>query len=488
MGNEIVNTAGEHRVTFARLSRRGVVVGLDLAQLIVLGVGLVVAIPSVYVGGVSALAVTSPIWGAAAVAAFARIGGRTVIAWAPVALHHLLRVVTRQTTYRATAVDQPTKEGRLALPGDAAALRHYTDATSGAVMVHDPHTRTLTAGLRVRHTAFMLADPAEQDRRARAWGNALAGFCTGTPIISRIQTLERTLPESGVSADAYWRDHGVDDAGWAAESYRQLMDTSAPESERHESLISLSLDMRAASRQIREAGGGVPGAAVVLAEQLGLFASRMPSLDLRHDGWLTPDDLATILRGAYDPASHNALARHQVGRQLGTAGPLAITEEWGCFQADSAWHCVLWVAEWPRVQVPVDFLWPLLLTSGVRRTVSISYQPVAHHKAMRSVRHELLEHESDVRQRAKSDTLTTEAQRREHSDVARRERELVAGAGDMRYVGLVTVSAPDKAALQAAVQKVTIAAAEAHCELRVLYGQQTQAFTAGALPLGRGLR
>ena len=487
MSGSAEGASGEHRVVFARLARRGIVVGLDLGQIIALGVGLLVAIPSVFVGGAAALAMTSPIWAGAAAAAFVRIGGRTVVAWVPVVAHHLVRVVTGQTKYRATP-GQPTRVGRLALPGDGAALRHYAEPTLGAAMVHDPHARTLTAGLRVRHTAFMLADPGEQDRRARALGNALAGFCTGTPMISRVQTLERTLPESGVSAESYWRSHGVDDGGWASESYRQLMDGSAPVSERHESLISLSLDMRAAARQIRDAGGGVPGAAAVLARQLTLFASRLPSLDLRHDGWLTPDDVALILRGAYDPTTLNTLTRHGVGRQLATAGPLAITEEWGCMRADAAWQCVLWVAEWPRVQVPVDFLWPLLLTSGVRRSVSITFEPIRHDKAMRSVRHELLEHESDARQRAKSDSLTSEAQRREYSDVARRERELVAGAGDMRYVGLVTVSAPDKDSLQAAVQHVTIAAAEAQCELRVLYGEQAQAFIAGALPLGRGLR
>lgn len=479
--------ATDHRVTFARLSSRGIVVGLDLPQLIVLAIAFAVAVPSLYLGGAAGLVVTAPIWGTAVAAAFVRINGRTVIGWAPIVTHHLGRRATRQTEYRAPVAEQPAREGRLALPGDAAPLRHYTDAGTGAVMVHDPHARTLTAALRVRHTAFMLADPGEQDRRASAWGNALAGFCTGTPIINRIQVLERTLPESGVSAESHWTGHGTDDDSWAAQSYQQLMATSAPASERHDALIALTLDLRTAARQVREAGGGVPGAAAVLGKQLRLFASRLPSLELQHDGWLTADDLAVVLRGAYDPASLTTLARHQVGRQLATAGPLAITEEWARFRADSAWHCVLWVAEWPRVQVPVDFLWPLLLTSGVRRTVSLTCEPVPHAKAMRAVRHELLEHESDARQRAKSDTLTTEAQRREHADIARRERELGAGAGDMRYIGLVSVSADDKQSLQAAVQQIVIAAAEAHCELRVLYGQQTQAFAAGALPLGRGL-
>ncbi len=57
----------------------------------------------------------------------------------------------------------------------------------------------------------------------------------------------------------------------------------------------------------------------------------------------------------------------------------------------------------------------------------------------------------------------------------------------MVFSGLVTVTAPTRAALAAGVDQVERAAALAVCETRLLYGQQSQAFTAAALPLARGV-
>lgn len=475
-------------VLFAPRPRRGVIVGLQPGQLVVLAVALLVAIPAVYTGGAVRLAVTAPVWGAMVAVAFVTVAGRSLVSWAPIAVHHVWRAAGRQLRYRVR-VPRPPRAGRLALPGEVAGLRLYVHPGMAAAMVHDPAARTLTAALRVRSAGtFVLADPREQERRADAWGGLLAGYCTGGRMVGRIQVLERTMPESGISADAFWRAHGVDDGGWAARAYREVLAAAAPTSERHETLIALSLDQRLAARQVRAAGGGVAGATDVLAQQLTMLARRLPSLDLAHDGWVTGPDLALLLRGAYDPAGIARLTRSTVGRGPESAGPMAIDEDWAGFRADGSWHCVLWVAEWPRVAVPVDVLWPLLLTSGVHRTVSVTFEPIPHDRALRAVRQERVEHESDARQRARSDVLTTETQRREAVDAVRRERELVAGAGDMRYVGLVTVSAPDREALSVAVEQVQTAAAEAHCELRILYGQQTQAFTAAALPLARGLR
>ena len=95
------------------------------------------------------------------------------------------------------------------------------------------------------------------------------------------------------------------------------------------------------------------------------------SADLSPGEWMTPGDLALILRSAYDPAVAGALERQgDIGRDLATAGPVAVTESWGSLRSDSAHHCVLWISEWPRSLVYPGFLAPLLLSSGVRRTIA----------------------------------------------------------------------------------------------------------------------
>ncbi len=68
-----------------------------------------------------------------------------------------------------------------------------------------------------------------------------------------------------------------------------------------------------------------------------------------------------------------------------------------------------------------------------------------------------------------------------------RERELVAGHTDLLFAGFLAVTASTKDELDGAVAEMQRAAIQAGCETRRLVGQQTQAFAAAALPLGRGL-
>ena len=68
---------------------------------------------------------------------------------------------------------------------------------------------------------------------------------------------------------------------------------------------------------------------------------------------------------------------------------------------------------------------------------------------------------------------------------ARVEQELVAGHRDLRFVGLLTVSAPTPAELDAACAATESAAAQSMCEILRLVGQQGQAFAAAAVPLAR---
>ncbi|MGH9057686.1 MAG: SCO6880 family protein, partial [Acidimicrobiales bacterium] len=75
---------------------------------------------------------------------------------------------------------------------------------------------------------------------------------------------------------------------------------------------------------------------------------------------------------------------------------------------------------------------------------------------------------------------------KEAEGVVRRESELADGHGEYRFSGFVTVTAPDRAALDAACIEAEHSAQASHLELRRLYGRQAEAFT-WTLPLARGL-
>lgn len=473
-------------VQFSRLTRRGILLGLSLPQLIVLAIGVLSIVGALYAGGGILLAWTAPVWVVCAVLAWTPIGGRKLIEWVPVTVRWLLRTAARQTAFR-TRVVQPRPAGTLALPGDAAALREWEDPETGAAMIHDPHAQTLTAIVAVSHPAFVLLDPGEQERRVATWGRVLATACRSGRI-ARLQICERTLPDGGSGLVEWWRRHGRDDKSWTSTVYRELIDRAGPAGERHATTISVALDMRAAARQIRTSGGGIKGAAAVLRQEMTTLTTAVRAAELAVTGWLTPPEVAVILRAAYDPAAAASLERHgDIGRSLATAGPVAVTETWDRLRSDSAHHAVLWISEWPRSQVYPGFLAPVLLSSGIQRAFSLICTPIRSDQAARDIRKKKTELISDAAQRQKMGQIEDASQTAEYGDVLQQEADLTAGHGVLRYTGLISISAPTPEELDTAVAAIEQAAIQASCETRRLVSQQAQAFTVAALPLCRAV-
>ena len=473
-------------VQFSRLTKRGIMLGLSLPQLVVLGVAILAVVASLYTGGGMGLAWTSPLWSSAALVAVIPAGGRKIIEWVPILARWVARTYLGQLIYRRRII-KPRPAGTLALPGDAAALREWEDPEPGAAMIHDPHAQTITAILGVSHPAFVLLDPGEQQRRVSGWGRVLAATCRSGRI-ARIQVSERTLPDSGSGLAEWWRTHGTNDGSWAATTYAELIERAGPAGERHATTISLALDMKAAARQIRTSGGGMRGAAVVLRQEMTTMTTALRAAELTSTGWLTPGEVAVILRSAYDPAAAPALERHgALGRDLATAGPVAVTETWDRLRSDSAFHAVLWINEWPRSQVFPGFLAPLVLSNGILRTLALHYTPVRADQAARDLRRKKTELISDASQRRKIGQVEDASASAELDDVLQQEADLTAGHGVLRVSGLISVSAPTVDELDAAVAAVEQAAIQASCETRRLVGQQAVAFAAAALPLCRSV-
>jgi hypothetical protein len=300
--------------------------------------------------------------------------------------------------------------------------------------------------------------------------------------------MERTLPDSGKGLAQWWSQHGRQDGSWTSSTYGELIDRAGPAGERHASTVSIALDMKAAGRAIRAAGGGKRGAAAVLWQEMSTMTAALRAADLAPSGWLEPGDLAVILRSAYDPVVAGALERLGVGgRDLAPAGPVAVSESWASVRSDSAHHCVLWISEWPRSLVYPGFLAPVLLSSGVRRTFSLLFTPMRTDQAARDIRKKKTEYISDAAQRQRIGQVEDAQQSAEYNDVLQQEADLTAGHGILRTTGLIAVSAQDADELERAVADIEQAAIQASCETRRLWGQQAQSFSAAALPLCRSV-
>jgi hypothetical protein len=454
--------------------------GFSGPRLLAIGVSLAVVVLSVFLLGVAGLMLAVPIWAPLIASAFVRWNGDVVVDAAPTLVHWAVRRASSQNRFR-TRIASPRPIGTMALPGDAAALRFYVDLT-GSAMIHDPHRQTLSAVVRVSHPAYVLLSPDDQARRVTAWSRVLAGLAASGSCAG-LQILESTFPDPGHGVRQWFADRGLRDSSWPSVEYARLTDTAAPTAYAHRTLLTLSLDLRRAAKAVRNAGRGITGAAEVLRGDLTTFAASLRTADLHIEGWLGPEELAGVLREAYDPEC-DVTARRM---NLQTAGPIAVDEHWDCLRHDSGYSAVLWISEWPRIDVVPQFLHSLVFLQDVRKSISIVAKPLMTGDALRAIRKEKVEYLTDAQQSARIGKLTDFASEQEYADVLARERALVSGHADLRFTGFVAVTASSRDELATALSAAERAANQCGCETRVLYGRQAQAFTVAALPLGRSV-
>jgi hypothetical protein len=469
-------------VRFGRRSTRGLLLGFSTPRVVVIGAAAAVAIAGLVAAAGRGFVVSAVLWGPLLATAFVRVAGRPAIEWAPTAVQFWGRRQTGQTEYRAT-ITRPRPAGTLALGGDGAALRFHIDELSGAALIHDPHRRTLTAVLSVSHPAFVLLDRDDRAQRVSRWGRVLASLAqSGT--LAALQVAEATVPDPGDGLVEWFAAQGRSRDGWAAEQYGALLDQARLGSSTHRTTVSIALNLRAAARAVKAAGGGLAGGAAVLRQDMTALADALRQCGLTVGAWLGEAELAALIRGAYEP-SVPVDARGGAGARLGLAGPVALSEHWDCLRHDSAWSSVLWVSEWPRIDVPPDFLHPVIFAPGVRRTLSVIARPRPSEEALRQIRKEKTEAMSDQAQKARVGQLADLADAHEYQDLLDRERSVIAGHTDVEFTGLITVTAPSRDGLDAARATVLRAAAQAACDVRPLYGHQAQGFILAALPLAR---
>jgi len=477
------SVTGPGTVRFGRRSTRGVILGFSLPRALTLAVGIVVVILGLVSAGGIGFLVSGVVWVPLVASVFVNVQGRPAIEWAPVALQYAARKSTGQIEYRAK-VSKPRPAGTLALPGDAASLRFYDDPVTGACMIHDPYRQTISAVLTVEHPAYVLLAPHEQAQRIASWGRTLASLAQcGT--CAAIQVLEATVPDPGTGVAGWYVHHGTHDASWADAEYQALLEQSTAGSSTHRTTITIALDMRRAGRAITHAGRGMKGAAAVLSTDMVALEHGLRSAGLRVGHWLSATELAAIVRCAYDPAS--AVLAGQPGAKMETAGPVAISEHWDRLRCDSGWSAVLWVSDWPRIDVPPHFLHPLVFSPGIRKTISIVARPLGTSEALRAIRREKTEAISDSHQKQKIGQIEDLSDAREYDDLLDREQALISGHADVAFSGFISVTAATEDALSAAVSQIERAASQAACETRILYGRQSQGFVVAALPLARGV-
>ena len=477
---------------FPRRSSRGVVLGLSgpaLACVLVGAVILAFAVP--VLGGLGGLAVSAPVWGSLLALGLVPMGsaGGKLVDWMPIGVSFVARRATGQHEYRRP-VWRTRPAGTLALAGSRARLRLWVDERDQTAFIHDPHAKTLAATCKVSHTGFMMADEVEQDSAADGFAELMASVGEASGVC-RITVQHRATADGGAGIAGHWEswpDKAA--AGSAARSnYEELMARSAGSIESRQSSITIVLDLEDCAREVRAVGGGLAGAAGVMRERMRLLEDHLAGAGVALRGWMTPDELAVVIRSAYDPEVAQRLQSFPAeAGGLDDAGPMAIDSGWSMLRTDTGYHRVLTVGRWPRRRVVPGFLHPVMLVPGVTCSMTLVYKPIESAQAIRDAEHDDSREAGAREDRARLGKRNTIIHRREAFQAAQHLADLDDGHADLDHAALVVVSAADRKGLDRATEVVKSELRRAKCVPRVMVAQQDVLFDAAALPLGLGMR
>lgn len=496
------------RYRFPPLERRGVIAGWRGGQVATVAIGLILAVLSVRSRpSLSGVVLAVSLIGASVVTAFWPVAGRTGDQWLPVVVRWAWACGTGRrfqphsgpAAGRTVRVEEGADGTRLRAGAERQGpvrspvfdgLRLTTGGgdPGGMAVVVDDRARTVTAVLSVRGHSFALLGPGDQDARVASWARVLASLAREGSAIHRIQWVESCLPDDGRAVRSYLDDHAVlDPDTLAARSYRSLLDESVPVTRRHRVLLAVTVHRGRSARAVRSAGGGMSGACAVLSREVEAVHRGLTGVDLGVDGVLGIDGLVEVLGEALDRAADGTRpADAAVTRSSASSPwPMGLEAGWDSVRTEGAWHAVYWVSEWPRVDVPPDFLGPLLF-APLRRTLSVVMEPIDPVRAARQVAQARTAGLADGELRRRNGFLTSARHARERESVDDRDVELADGHAQFRFSGYLGVTADSDSELGSACAALEQVAGQSRLEVRRLFGQQDAALLC-LLPLGRGL-
>ncbi len=358
----------------------------------------------------------------------------------------------------------------------------------------DRRANTLAATIRVTGRQFSLLEPGEQDWLIAQWGTALQAFIADRTAVGSIRWSEWAAP-AGLTEHRRWieQHRTTNPLASIRESYETLLAEGAASASRHEVLVTVTVHTKKVSVPKRRHRDQDKAAIELLLGEMQMFSRRLTGAALQVSVPLSPSAWARVMRLRLDPGSRAGLdvRRQSLGEEAGgvnpaTATPLSASNRWESWQTDGAWHRALYVADWPRLDVPASWMSELMLWSGSVRTISAFFEPVPRSRSFTQITRAAGKIQSDEDSRRGHGWRVGAHHRRAKQAVDEREEELVAGYGEFNYAGVAVVSAESETALETAADEIIQVAAGIGIDLRPLHGRHDQAVCA-TLPIARAL-
>lgn len=483
----------EPRFRFPVAERRGVLLGLDAGQLVLIGCGSTAALAlHAVLGGGPGTAAALVLATLTVAAAIVTRDGDHLARWAALFVGWRCRSIAGaalserptsgypNTTCTFPASPPPARPGRRpAMPPGFALWEDAGRLGDGPIgLLWDRRHATVSATVEVGGRSFALLDADEQIQLLEGWRRVLATLARPGGPVTRLQWLRSSRPvgsprrlDPSRALAGPTAPNADPVLGRALRGYHDLEESALPSMFEHRTWLSVAVAGGTGGRRLP-----ARGAATELRREMRLLSGQLAAAGVDPGVVLDGVRLGEVLASAYAGT----------GAPGCQPWPLGARETWAAYQTDATWHATYWVAEWPAVDVGPDFLAPLLVADTTMRT-AVVMQPVASDRAMREARSARTADLADSELRARAGFLASARRERESEGVAQREVELADGHSDFRFSGYVTVTAPSEEQLVAACADAEHRAQAARIELRRLFGRQAEAFT-WTLPGGRGLR
>lgn len=418
------------------------------------------------------------------------VGRRTALQWLPLLTGQLMKRLLRRDREHAplhtlsTLTASPHDELRdphsarqprrlLRVRPEAGAVE-ILSAPGDVALLDDPIRGTTTIVLATSPTGrFGLLDPSAQDTELHRWGTSLASLLS-LPDLRHVQWLIHTGPDTTVAPDPAG-------AGSRARDHTLLVATAHAQARTQHHLLTITLATPHRGRARRTLDS--ISAERVLGAARDASAALLGADILSYP--LTATELPALLRTLLDPTTPTDAT--------GTAacaddGPLTVSGRscWTHCRTDDTLHRSYAISGWPRLELPADWLAPLLHHAppdGTARTLVVQARPVTPEHAARRARASAAKARLDTADRQRLGFTPAASSALDELDAQHTEAELLAGYRMAELTSLLTLHAPDQQLLEDAARSLRTVAVSQRLDLRPLHGQHSRAL-AVTLPLG----
>lgn len=377
-----------------------------------------------------------------------------------------------QTAYRSQWLSPYPR--RWDLPGVLAPTRllELTDPGRGKVgIVWNRRSRLMSATYLLSPTGALLADSDTVNYQVGAWGQMLASLADEKAVSHAAVTIDLTPALGSPLPQHVAARTDASSPGLARQIMDEVVAAAPATTTRIRARLTLSVDITRHGRNLSQ------GVSETLRTLGGLSLSAAGVDVLRR---ASADDLAHIMRTAYDPHSE-AVTEPARWSELDwpDVGPVAAQEEWAHYVHDGVYSLTWCLVEAPRQLVSHDVLLPLLLPGPYPRRLTLLYRTLSREEAGTVLKNE----RSAVSARHVYDHKTgRDPSARDEADAANVNRaaaEEARGAGLTDFSLFLTTTVASLEELVEARRYIEQAASQARLRIRPCWGGQAAAFATG---------